>query len=84
MIAILINSATLALQDYSVVDANNELSSHGSTRNYFVLSLEPCFVAIFTLECMLKIFAMGLISRNGNSYLGNMWNFLDFIVVVSR
>lgn len=43
---------------------------------------EPYFLAIFTVECVLKIIAFGFILHKG-SYLRSGWNILDFIVVVS-
>ena len=39
-------------------------------------------MALFTLECMLKIIGMGFICGT-NAYLKDAWNWLDFIVVVS-
>ena len=39
------------------------------------------FTIIFTLESVIKIFAMGFI-RDKNTYLRDAWNWLDFIVVV--
>ena len=40
------------------------------------------FLGIFTVEASLKILALGLILHRG-SYLRNMWNIMDFIVVVT-
>jgi hypothetical protein len=39
-------------------------------------------VFIFTLEAMLKIFALGFIKGN-NTYLKDNWNRLDFIIVIA-
>ena len=44
--------------------------------------LEPVFMAIFTVEMVVKILADGFILHKG-SYLRNPWNIMDFIVVVS-
>merc|ERR1719270_2654526 len=44
--------------------------------------LEPVFMGIFTVEMCTKIVAMGFILHE-NSYLRNMWNIMDFVVVVS-
>ena len=44
--------------------------------------LEPVFMGIFTVEMCTKIIAMGFILHE-NSYLRNMWNIMDFVVVVS-
>jgi hypothetical protein len=43
---------------------------------------EVPFIAIFTLECVIKILAMGFIMSEG-CYLRDMWNWLDFIVVIT-
>lgn len=43
---------------------------------------EPIFMGIFTMECITKIIASGLILHKG-AYLHSIWNILDFIVVVS-
>ena len=40
------------------------------------------FLGIFTVEASLKILALGLILHRG-SYLRNMWNIMDFIVVLT-
>ena len=45
-------------------------------------STEVYFLGIFTVEASLKILALGLIFHRG-SYLRNMWNIMDFIVVVT-
>merc|ERR1719189_2771135 len=44
--------------------------------------LEPVFMGIFTVEMCTKIVAMGFILHE-NSYLRNMWNIMDSVVVVS-
>lgn len=43
---------------------------------------EPYFLGIFTLEASLKILALGLVLHKG-SYLRNVWNMMDFVVVVT-
>ncbi|CAH8442932.1 unnamed protein product [Schistosoma intercalatum] len=43
---------------------------------------ENYFLGIFTCEAFLKIIALGFILHNG-SYLRNIWNILDFVVVVT-
>ena len=45
-------------------------------------STEVYFLGIFTVEASLKILALGLILHRG-SYLRNMWNIMDFVVVVT-
>lgn len=44
--------------------------------------LEPIFMIIFTIEMCTKILALGFILHK-NSYMRNLWNIMDFIVVVS-
>lgn len=43
---------------------------------------EPYFLGIFCFEATLKILALGFILHKG-SYLRNVWNILDFIVVLT-
>ena len=43
--------------------------------------IEYIFLAIFTLEVILKIIAYGL-CLHPNAYLRSGWNLLDFIIVV--
>ena len=42
---------------------------------------EYVFLAIFTLEAVLKIIAYGFLFHPG-AYLRNGWNILDFVIVV--
>ena len=44
--------------------------------------LEPIFMVIFTIEMCTKILALGFILHK-NSYMRNLWNMMDFVVVVS-
>ena len=43
---------------------------------------EPYFLGIFCVEASLKILALGLVLHKG-SYLRNVWNLMDFVVVVT-
>ncbi|VEL12982.1 unnamed protein product [Protopolystoma xenopodis] len=43
---------------------------------------EKYFLGIFCVEAELKIVALGLLLHNG-AYLRNIWNLLDFVVVVT-
>ncbi len=45
-------------------------------------SLENYFLGIFTCEAILKILALGFLLQPG-AYLRNVWNLLDFTVVVT-
>ena len=40
------------------------------------------FLVIFCVEALLKIVALGFILHRG-SYLRNVWNIMDFVVVVT-
>lgn len=85
---ILVNSAVLALTDWSVIDEDpasstvGEPSQVGSWRNKLLYRSEPVFTAFFTIEFVLKVIAQGFCLQQG-SYLRNAWNVLDFIVVVT-
>lgn len=74
LIIILLNSLSLALYDYS--DRDNE-----SRRNQVLTILGQTFGAIFIIEAITKIIAMGFIVHK-NSYLRDAWNVLDFIVAI--
>lgn len=43
--------------------------------------IEYVFMIIFTIECIAKIVASGLFQTE-QAYLKNLWNVLDFIIVV--
>ncbi|KZS08817.1 Voltage-dependent calcium channel type D subunit alpha-1, partial [Daphnia magna] len=43
---------------------------------------EPYFLGIFCVESTLKILALGFALHRG-SYLRNIWNMMDFVVVVT-
>lgn len=72
---IIINSILLGIYDYKNPDAP-------SLRNTLVDKSELVFTILFTIECTLKILAMGFICERG-CYLRDAWNWLDFIVVVT-
>lgn len=50
--------------------------------NDFIAICDPCLTVAFTLECMMKVIAYGLVLDRG-TYLRNGWNWLDFVVVIS-
>ncbi|CEG50199.1 voltage-gated ion channel superfamily [Plasmopara halstedii] len=91
--AIVANSIILGLSDFSVVDTELNPASSGKTyingklidayslQNHIVEFSELPFTIIFTGECVLKIIAMGIYGKG--SYGQDMWNVLDFFVVVS-
>ena len=37
---------------------------------------------IFCLECIMKIIAFGLIFNGKHSYLRNVWNIVDFLIII--
>ena len=43
---------------------------------------EVYFLGIFCVEALLKIVALGFVLHKG-AYLRNVWNIMDFIVVVT-
>lgn len=43
---------------------------------------EIYFVVIFLVEALLKIVALGFVLHKG-AYLRNIWNIMDFVVVVT-
>jgi len=72
---ILLNSIFLGMMDYT--DEENV-----SWQNQLVEKSEPVFTALFTIEAVVKIIAMGFAIGKG-SYLSDAWNWLDFIVVIT-
>jgi len=70
---IIINSMTMAITDYDPAHKNSNL-------NNTIELMSDVFTMIFTLECIIKILAMGFFMHR-NSYLRDAWNWLDFIVV---
>ena len=77
---ILANSIILGLPDYSEVNKDGSLSD-SSLRNRVTLESELVFTILFTIECFMKITAMGFVWGKG-SYLRDAWNVLDFVVVM--
>jgi hypothetical protein len=49
---------------------------------YLLFSFRYAFLAIYTIECIIKIIGRGFII-NKFTYLRDPWNWLDFVVVVS-
>ncbi|GFS62107.1 voltage-dependent calcium channel type A subunit alpha-1 [Trichonephila clavipes] len=60
-----------------VASENNNNKSH-----LFEELTETYFLAIFCVESSVKILALGFVLHKG-SYLRNVWNIMDFIVVVT-
>jgi hypothetical protein len=70
---IIANSIFLSLYDWRNLDA---------PENKVMESADPVLLTFFTLECFLKVAAMGMF-LDQNSYLRDGWNWLDFVVVVT-
>lgn len=75
MISIFINSVTLSMQDYG----DREFKS---SYNQILGFIGDFFTLIYVFEAALKIMAMGFIFSK-YSYLREMWNLIDFIIVLS-
>ena len=45
---------------------------------------EVVFTVLFTLEAVIKIIALGFITCGPNSYIRDIWNQLDFFIVIIR
>lgn len=63
-----------------VLAAYDPMPSHDS-KNATLEKVEYFFIAVFTIECILKIMADGFAFHQG-AYLRNWWNVLDFLIVV--
>ena len=72
---ILLNSIGLGIKDYT--DTENE-----TYINQFIEQFDIYFTVAFCIEAALKIGAMGFLVGK-HAYLKSVWNWLDFIVVVS-
>ncbi|KAK7579828.1 hypothetical protein V9T40_000457 [Parthenolecanium corni] len=73
--SLFIFSEILALEEHLPRNDRTELSQKLEiTENYFL--------GIFCVEAIVKILALGLVLHRG-SYLRNVWNMMDFIVIVT-
>lgn len=79
LLLIFLNSMFLGMMDYTWTDESPEEKPLG---NMLVDNSELLFTLFFTMECIVKIIAKGLILED-NCYLRDMWNWLDFTVVVA-
>lgn len=66
MIVILINTFTLALDSIYMIPG----------------WIDMAFLIIYTIECVLKIFSLGLVLEPG-TYLRDKWNILDITIVIT-
>ena len=77
-LVILANSVMLAMTDYGDRIYGVE---YVSERNKTMATYDTAFSIIFTFECVSKILAMGFFLHR-KSYLHDIWNWLDFFVVM--
>lgn len=75
LLTIIANCVVLALEEHLPEKDRTPLALQLETS-------EPYFLGIFCVEATLKILALGFILHKG-SYLRNVWNILDFIVVLT-
>lgn len=75
ILLIFLNSIILAIYDYN--DRDNELEW-----NKRLELIGEVFTILFTIEMVLKILAQGFIIHY-NSYLRDVWSWLDFVVVIT-
>ena len=54
----------------------------GSTLAAVLRRLDLLWATLFTLECALKIVALGFVCNGRRSYLRDAWNILDFGIVL--
>uniref|UniRef100_A0A7E4W8C3 Voltage-dependent L-type calcium channel subunit alpha n=1 Tax=Panagrellus redivivus TaxID=6233 RepID=A0A7E4W8C3_PANRE len=76
LILLMICANCIALAVYQPYPAQDS-----DTKNTVLEQIEYLFIVVFTIECVLKVIAMGLLFHPG-AYLRNAWNILDFIIVV--
>ena len=75
LVAIIANCILMAINSQLPLDDMNNM-------NRMVEKAETYLLGIFCLEMVLNIITMGFILHPG-SYIRNMWNILDFVVVVT-
>ena len=75
LVTIIASCVVMALEEHLPNGDKTELAiSLEATESYFL--------AIFCVEMCLKIVALGFVLHPG-SYLRNVWNIMDFVVVVT-
>jgi hypothetical protein len=82
---IIINTVFMGMTDYSVTDTIGEPASISVTgayswRNELLIATDPVFTIMFTIECVVKVVALGFVNHR-RSYLRDPWNWVDFLVV---
>ena len=74
LILILFTSITLGIE--------NPLNDPNSTLFKVLYILDVVTTSIFTIELLVKVIAQGLLLNGKQSFLLDLWNILDFVVVV--
>uniref|UniRef100_A0A915MW78 Ion transport domain-containing protein n=1 Tax=Meloidogyne javanica TaxID=6303 RepID=A0A915MW78_MELJA len=74
-VTIILNCVVLAMEQHLPKNDKKPMSEK-------LEKTEPIFMAIFCIECVLKVIAFGFVMHKG-SYLRSGWNIMDFIVVVT-
>ena len=67
---------TIVLASYNYDDRDNETDF-----NQWMELFGRIFTAMFLIECITKIIAMGFVIHK-NAYLRDKWNWIDFLVVI--
>ena len=75
LLTIIANCVVLALEEHLPCQDKTTLAKKLETTEIY-------FLAIFCVEASLKILALGFVMHRG-SYLRNIWNIMDFFVVVT-
>lgn len=76
LILLMICANCIALAVYQPYPAQDS-----DTKNTILEQIEYLFIIVFTIECILKVIALGFLCHSG-AYLRNAWNMLDFLIVV--
>ncbi|VDL75988.1 unnamed protein product [Nippostrongylus brasiliensis] len=76
LILLMICANCIALAVYQPYPAQDS-----DSKNTILEQIEYLFIVVFTIECILKVVALGFMCHPG-AYLRNAWNILDFIIVV--
>ena len=75
LVIILVSTLLLAFEKPSL-DPEGVTMTRLDTIDFYI-------TIIFTVECVLKIIALGLLFNGENSYLRVMWNVLDIFIVIT-
>ena len=55
---------------------------HKSTEKAIIFWIDTATIVVFTSECLMKIFTYGFIMNGPYSYLKDLWDALDFIILI--